>query len=175
MENVPLVQRILLGQFEAALCMLTAAVRKCPPPHWDGLVGKYPFWMVAYHTLCYADLYLTKSEDAFEMRDLHPKGWYEFEEEYPSRRFEQAELTHYADIILDKARRTIPAETSASLEGPSGFKRLAFSRAELHIYNLRHVQHHAGQLSAFLRRVEPERFQNLDSLRWAKSGWRDDA
>lgn len=27
------------------------------------------------------------------------------------------------------------------------------ARGELHLYNLRHVQHHTGQLSAYLRRI----------------------
>jgi hypothetical protein len=44
-----------------------------------------------------------------------------------------------------------------------------FSRAELHVYNIRHIHHHAAQLSLRLR---------LDTGRgvdWVGSGWREAA
>jgi hypothetical protein len=37
------------------------------------------------------------------------------------------------------------------LAGPSGFRRRKCSRAELHVYNVRHIQHHAAQLILRLR------------------------
>jgi len=37
------------------------------------------------------------------------------------------------------------------LAGQSGFHRRKCSGAELHVYNIRHVQHHAAQLSLRLR------------------------
>src|SRR5437773_2146517 len=52
-----------------------------------------------------------------------------------------------------KAAEVVGAETRETLEGPSGHGRLKFSRLELHLYNVRHIQHHTGQLTAFLRRV----------------------
>ena len=33
---------------------------------WDAPIAKYPFWMVAYHTLCYVDCYLSPDNAAFE-------------------------------------------------------------------------------------------------------------
>ena len=47
---------------------------------------------------------------------------------------------------------------------------LPFSRLELHLYNLRHIQHHTGQLSAYLRRVVPE-LAEPKKLRCVRSGW----
>jgi len=162
--------RILHAQFEAALAMLADCITACPPTHWDGLVAKYPFWLVAYHTLCFADLYLATDEKQFHPHAMHPSGWNEFNDEYPSRRFEQPELIAYAALCRRKAADTFAAETTQSLAGPSGHARLDFTRTELHIYNIRHIQHHAAQLAAFLRRVD-ESIQSQDSLRWAKSGW----
>lgn len=178
---------ILAAQFEASLRMLHDCIRQCPPEHWDSLIAKYPFWMVAYHTLCFVDLYLSPGEAVWQPRTgegsggvggLHPLGWAELNDEYPSRRFSQAELLGYVEICRrmlgvvlgdndgaasKEASRAQP-ETDESLEGPSGFSRLPFSRAELHLYNIRHIQHHTGQLSAFLRRV------GVDT-KWARSGW----
>jgi hypothetical protein len=65
----------------------------------------------------------------------------------------------------------LAAETRQSLEGSSGFSRRQFSRGELHLYNLRHVQHHSGQLSAALRRLNLA-LQSPQALPWIGSGWR---
>ena len=39
-----------------------------------------------------------------------------------------------------------PTETNGHSRGESGFFWRESSRAELHVYNLRHIQHHAAQL-----------------------------
>ena len=164
---------ILIVQLEAALCMLAECIEKCTPAHWDQPIAKYPFWMVAYHTLCCTDVYLSPNEQLWQPRQdslspgggLHPRGKQEIEEEFPSRRFEQAELIEYAAICRALIRQAIEAETPESLQGPCGFSWLSFSRVEVHIYNARHIQHHAGQLGASLRRVGVQ-------TSWVKSGWR---
>ncbi|HRX85043.1 MAG TPA: DinB family protein [Phycisphaerae bacterium] len=161
---------ILLSQYEAVLGMLHDSLTVCPDAHWDEPVGKYPFWQVAYHTLCFTDLYLTPDEKQFEPGERHPAGWQEFDDEYPSRRFDRDELVAYALACRDKARTNLAAETPATLAGPSGHARRDFSRGELHIYNIRHIQHHTGQLQAFIRRIGPE-FQELGMLKWGRSGW----
>jgi hypothetical protein len=78
------------------------------------------------------------------------------------------ESLSYVPICRQKLLETFAAETSESLQGSSGFHWLPFSRGELHLYNLRHVQHHTGQLSAYLRRIvhDNERW-------WVKAGWRE--
>jgi hypothetical protein len=165
-------KHILGAQFEAALCMLNDCIQKCPDEHWDGLIAKYPFWQVAYHTLCFVDVYLAPSDAAWQPRTepgpkggLHPKGRLELDEEYPSRQFDTAELVEYVALCRQKVHDALAAETRESLAGDSGFSRLRFSRAELHLYNLRHLQHHTGQLSACLHRLGIE-------VDWVKAGWR---
>jgi hypothetical protein len=174
---------ILLPQFEAALAMFRDCLVMCPPEHWDTRIAHYTFSQVAYHTLCFVDVYLSPGEAAFEFRTtnspqhappprhlpLHPRGRSELEDEFPSRRFEQDELLAYLQICRDKLHTSMAAETEATLAGPSGFPRLKFSRAELHLYNLRHIQHHTGALSACLRRVS----NNTIDPRWVGTGWRD--
>lgn len=161
---------LLLHQFTAALGMLHDCLVTCPDEHWDAIVGKYPFWQVAYHTLCFTDLYLARDENDFKPGAMHPAGWKEFDEEYPSRRFARAELIAYAQFCRRKLGEALAAETRESLEGPSGHARRTFSRGELYIYNLRHIQHHTGQLSACLRRTGPA-LQAMHVLKWGSSGW----
>lgn len=147
-------QTILVQQFLAVHAMFTDCIEKCPPEHWDDLVAKYPFWLVAYHTLYCTDGYLAFPEEAFEYHPVfHPAGAADINAEYPSKRFTKEELLAYAQFIKEKIERVLMAETPEVLAGDSGCKRRNMSRAELHIYNLRHIAHHTGQLSAVLRRI----------------------
>jgi len=163
------VKQILAGQFEASLCMLNECVRRCPREHWDGKIAYYPFWQVAYHTLTFADYYLSPGEAAFRPRDFHPPqvpG--ELFNDEPARAggFTSKELSDYAAVCHRKMVEAFAAESSQSLQGPCGFRGRPISRGELHIYNLRHIQHHTGQLSAYLRRVDP----TIDP-KWVTSGF----
>src|ERR1700722_3379230 len=151
---IDLFKQALTHQFEAALCMLNQCVGSCKPEHWEGKIANDTFRQMAYHTLFYADLYLSTSEEAFKPRHLIQKGG---DERGPilSPGLPLDETLEYAAICRQKVVEIIPAETQASLEGPSGFPWIKFTRAELHLYNLRHIQHHTGQFSAYLRRVDP--------------------
>src|SRR4029079_10651814 len=130
-------------------------------------IANYPFWQVAYHTLSYTDLYLTHDEQSFQPRSFHPPQSvgepFDDEPVRPSG-FNKAEIAESLSICRQKATEAISAETSESLERPCGFRHRSFSRGELHVYNLRHLQHHTGQLSASLRRI------GVDT-RWIGAGW----
>src|SRR5262249_39867165 len=158
---------ILTGQFEAALCMLNDCVRKCPPEHWDGRIANDTFRQIAYHTLFYVDFYLSPGELAFALRDLHLRGGDERFSTAPSTGLTRDETLSYLAVCRQKLIETLASETTDSLQGPSGFTRLPFSRGELHLYNIRHVQHHTGQMSAYLRRVVEDGEQW-----WVATGWR---
>lgn len=159
---------ILTGQFEAALCMLNDCIRKCPPEHWEGRIANDTFRQVAYHALFYVDLYLSTSEAAFELRELHRRGGDDRSPTAISAGLPREETLAYLALCRQKMLDALAAETPESLQQPSGFSWLPFTRGELHLYNLRHVQHHAGQLSAYLRKVvdDGERW-------WVKTGWRE--
>jgi hypothetical protein len=165
-------KKILAAQYEAVMFMLHECLEKCPAQCWDSPIGKYPFWQVAYHTLCITDGYLSPNEDAFETQPkFHPNGKAEIEDEYPSRRFEQAELLDYLNFCRQKAIKSVADETTESLAGPSGFPWYKVTRYEMHFVNLRHVQHHVGQLSACMRRTDAS-LQDPKAVRWSGSGWK---
>jgi hypothetical protein len=161
------VKTILTGQFEASICMLNECVRKCPREHWEGKIANDSFRQVAYHTLFFVDLYLSPNEAAFTLRDFHERGGDERLSTAPSTGLAKDETLVYLAICRQKALETLAAETAESLQRQSGFSWLPFTRGELHLSNIRHVQHHTGQLSAYLRRIveDGERW-------WVKSGWR---
>jgi len=169
-EPLQLYKQILTGQFEASLAMLNACIAACPEAHWEGKIANGSFRWVAYHTLFFVDLHLCPSEDAFQLRDLHKRGGDERGEE-ASPGLSKAETLAYVPICRQKVFDTMATETAESLAGPSGFSYRKFSRAELHIYNIRHIQHHTGQMSAYLRRVAPAQIGQR-SLPWIGTGWR---
>jgi hypothetical protein len=138
------VRTILTGQFEAALCMLNDCVRKCPPEHWQGRIANQTFGQVAYHTLFFVDLYLSPGEDEFQPRAFHQRGGDERSSTAVCPGLSQDETLAYLAICRQKALDTLAAETPESLQRPSGFSWLPISRGELHLCNIRHVQHHTG-------------------------------
>jgi uncharacterized damage-inducible protein DinB len=159
---------ILSSQFEASLCMLHHCIKACPPKHWEGKIANATFRQVAYHTLFFVDLYLSPNAESFQLRDLHRRGG---DERGPtvSRGLSKPQTLEYLSICRDKARDTLASESARVLQTRSGFRK--FSRGELHIYNIRHIQHHTGQLSACLRRLDPT-LTDSKTLPWVGSGWR---
>jgi hypothetical protein len=163
-------KQIITSQFEAALCMLHYAIAACPPEYWEGKIANESFRYVAYHTLFFVDLYLSTEAD-FQLRELHRRGGDERGDQ-ASPGLSKEETLQYVNICRQKMLATIAAETTESLPGPSGFSYRKITRGELHIYNLRHVQHHAGAMMSYLRRVDPS-LSEQKLLPWIGAGWRD--
>jgi hypothetical protein len=113
---------------------------------------------------------LTQNEESFEPREIHYRGGDE-REPVSGRGLDRNELLAYVQICREKALASIGTETMESLAGPSGFSWYQCSRGELHLINIRHIQHHTGPLSAFPRRVVPP-CQDHRALPWVASGWR---
>lgn len=164
---------LISNQFEAALCTLGACVDRCPDGLWNHPVGTYPVCLTGFHTLFFADFYLDVDESSFKIQPFHQEhsevfaGYEQLEDREPVCRYEKGFIKAYLDHCRRKALEVIAAETEASLKGPCGFPRKTFSRAELHVYNIRHIQHHAAQISLRLR---------LDAsvdIPWVRSGWRE--
>ena len=142
---------VLWPQFGAAIDMLENAATACPDELWSDDDRSPAFWYSVYHTLFYLDLYLSGSVVAFAppapftLSELDPAGV------RPERLYAKAELRAYLDHCRTKCRSTLAALTDAAAAEPSGIPWFDGSMAELHLYNMRHVQHHAAQLNLILR------------------------
>lgn len=166
-------KRLIASQFEASLCTLAHGIERCPDELWNARVAKYPFCQVAFHTLFFADFYLGPDADSFPRQPFHLAtpilfGDYEqLQDREPVSLYERSQITSYLDFCRSKAAATIASETEMILNAPANFARRNFTRAEMHVYNIRHIQHHAAQLILRLRLDS-----NVD-IPWIGAGWRE--
>jgi hypothetical protein len=170
MQMLALYQQTITAQYEAALAMLKQCIEACPPKHWESLIAQGTFRWVAYHTLFWCDLYLSPSNESFQLREFHGRGGDERGPE-AAPGLSQEEALAYVAMCRQKVHESLAAETEETLAGGSGFHWYKNNRSEMHLVNIRHIQHHTGQLSAFLRRVD-DRLKDRGSLGWVRSGWR---
>jgi hypothetical protein len=149
------VKSSLIDQYGAALEMLKQAITKCPAARWNDAQARKKFWQVAYHTLFYTHLYLQESLKNFKPWEKHHK---EYEHLGPlHEKAENTEPYSREEILefLELCRQTVEVNvTSQNLEAESGFDWLPFSKLELQLYNIRHVQHHAAELIEWLGATE---------------------
>ncbi len=146
-------KEIIWRQFGAAIDMLENAMRACPEDLWYDRSRTPEFWYVAFHTLFFIDLYLSDTDagftppSPFTLDEMDPAGI------MPERPHTQEELFAYLDHARGKCRRTMAALTPEKAGQRCGFHWLDLSVGELLLYNMRHVQHHAGQLNMLLRQA----------------------
>jgi len=163
-----LLRSMLASQYHAALSMLRTAIERCPDDVWSSVGGGAPFWRVAYHALYYTHLYLQADESAFTPWEHHQTGLQDLDDiqgpehllkilELPHRPpqtgtpYSQIEILSYWTLcngMVDDAIRMLDLlapETGFSWHAPSRPK------VEQHLVSIRHIQHHAAQLSDRVR------------------------
>jgi hypothetical protein len=153
--NVP---AAITSQFGAALEMLEKAVEACPEPLWLAVDCPNRFWHVAYHALFFTHLYLEAGEKAFQPWTKHRPNyqilgatpWPPHERPTIGEPFSRQDVLEYLAFCREEVNARVGA---IDIAAPSGFHWLPFNRLETHLYNLRHLQHHTGQLLDRLRTV----------------------
>lgn len=142
-------KHVIISQYQAALTMLREAVDSCSDELWVDPSYRHRFWRVAYHTLFFTDMYLTTDEHTFRAWNGHSNHMQDLAvARLDDQPYQRTDIQHYADAICNKIR---PSVTDCEMDAPSGFHWLPFTKLELQLYNIRHVQHHAGQLIERMR------------------------
>jgi hypothetical protein len=146
-------REMIWSQFGAAIDMLESAMRACPDELWYDRSRTPQFWYVAFHTLFFVDLYLSDTDagftppSPFTLDEMDPAGI------MPDRPYTKEELSSYLAHGRGKCRLTISSLTPDRAARRCGFSWLDLTVAELLLYNMRHVQHHTGQLNMMLRQA----------------------
>jgi hypothetical protein len=134
------------SQFLATLEMLKKAIEACPDEIWKDPEPKNKFWHIAFHALFYAHFYLHPTQDDFTAWEKHRDEVVSLEpSEGPSvvETYSQAEVLEYLAFCQEQVKEKVAA---SDLEAESGFYWLPFNILEKHLYNIRHVQLHTGEL-----------------------------
>lgn len=151
---------IIWQQTGAAIDMLENAIRACPGEIWsanpeppaDYLAGAGEFWYISYHTLFWLDCYSSDSLDGFAPpapfsgSELDPEG------SLPERVYTKVELLAYLEHGRKRYGASVASLTDDNARHRCAFDWLDLNRAEMLLYSMRHVQHHAAQLNLMLRK-----------------------
>jgi hypothetical protein len=155
----------LWRQFGAAIDMLENALVACPDSLWTQRLWRTPlpsefppqfaeYWYVTFHALVWLDLYLSGvPEEEFAPPAPFAQGVLDSVEAQPTRPYTREELRNYLVSMRQKAHSTLAALTDKQALRPVEYpwcEGQPVSYLELQLYNLRHVQEHAAQLSLFL-------------------------
>jgi hypothetical protein len=146
----------LVSQFRAAIAMLRQSIEKCPVELWVDSTPRNRFWHIAYHTVFYTHFYLHASEADFRPWSKHQahsqylglRPWAPQEPAPAIEPYASETVLEYLELCLNEVAARVQADT---LDAESGFSWLPFNRFETHLYSLRHIQHHTGQLADRLR------------------------
>lgn len=152
MDN-QLIVDLVTSQYKASLGMLRQALGKVPSEQWNNEEYNNPNWQIAYHILWATKYYLGTNSESYVPFDNAIAGaeslggtqdWENPEEGVKLEGFyTKAQLLSYIDYIESNLQKNIEA---LPFDGSSGFEWYPYSRLELHINNIRHIQHHAAQI-----------------------------
>ena len=140
----------LKHQYHSTLAMLTSAIEGCPQATWSKTFAGVPFWREAYHALFWMHNFLGDRDKRFQFQpfgvDVDPRLFTP-----PNNTCARAEALQYATTTaayIDQVFETLSLE---ALEASDGYDESDF-RSVYHrlMYGLRHAQHHAGKLTAYL-------------------------
>lgn len=131
--------------------MLESSIVTCPDSFWD----KKNFWYAVYHTIFYLDYYSSENPnqflppEPFTLSEFDPSGI------LPERIYSKEELLEYLEYSRRKSFFLISGLTEKTSQKRFINDYRNYSIFEMILYNMRHVQHHVGQLNLLLR-------QNVD-------------
>jgi hypothetical protein len=156
----PTLRPLLLAQYRAGLDMLREAVELCPGELWEDGSQTNAFWQVAYHALFFTRYYLQPTSENFRPWDGHQE-----DAQHPDgiagpadpasplpllpRPYTKAEVLDFWRVCQAALEADLAALDLESAE--SGFPWYPISKLEHQLVNLRHLQHHAGQLADRVR------------------------
>ncbi len=158
----------IISQYKASLNTLMNVIKRCPEDLWKDEKYRNPYWRIVYHTLFYTSLYLSKSTSQFTPWIKHKENYnYLGEVAYNKTQiiieniFSKNEMIEYLKSIVNECENSV---NEMIHDERSNFEWLPMSKAELHLYNIRHIQHHVGQL------IERLHQKGITGIKWESIG-----
>lgn len=155
-------RKVLWNQFGASIDMFKNTIELWPAQYWN-LQNK--IYYLSYHTCLFLDYYLTipptnyTAPLPFTMISPGEIPVYAVDDLLPNKLYTKQELLDCLQACREKCKSVISGLTAETLdqkwiEQPdeiAGSPTLNYSVLEILLYNLKHIQHHVGQLNLLLR------------------------
>ncbi|WP_290664843.1 MULTISPECIES: DinB family protein [Ignavibacterium] len=155
-------KKSISSQFLASIKMLENAIDMCPENIWHNRNDFSDFWYIVYHSLFWVDFYLTESPDDYFPFNGIGLSELDYDGILPDKVFEKQELKSFLEHCRAKCKDKVKNLDEGKASQIYKFGNLEMTYLELLLYNLRHLQHHTGQLNLILR-------QQIDSApKWVR-------
>ncbi len=161
----------IISQYKASLKMLLNTIDLCPASLWDGKEYENTFWCIVYHTLFYRALYLAKSPSNFSTWTRHIENYNNLGKFTHDNKpivvkvvYSKNDLKKYLEIIVDRVEKSI---NEMEDKKRSKFHWIPGTEVERHLYNIRHIQHHTGQL---IERLHINGIKGIKGIKWEGVG-----
>ena len=153
------IQESLWRQFGASIDMLINVISNCSDEY---LTTNKRFYYLAYHTAIFLDYYLSiPPKDfspilTFTVKEEDQRPAHSIGDMIPDKIFSKQEMIDYIKSSRLKCKKLIEILTGNEIlntrftEGNEKSD-MDYSILEILLYNLRHTQHHTGQLSLIIR------------------------
>ena len=158
----------IISQYRASLSMLLSTIKKCPEALWENDQYENAYWRIVYHTLFYTALYLSPSYTEFNTWTKHKPTYNSLGTVTPlnepvviNEAYTKDDMIEYLESIFNDCENFV---NNNPLEAESGFYWLPMNKFELHIYNIRHIHHHIGQLIERLHQT------GITGIEWKAKG-----
>ena len=145
---------ICRNEYHALFEMAHKAINHCPEELWSNERKDPPYWLLVYHTAFYLDFYLRAAPEEFETR-FDISGPFDLAAKM-KRTLSKKELKNYLISIKRRCNRVLASLRSKELEGKNTYTWTGPTLAHRLVYNVRHAQHHIGQLNLMLRHHQAE-------------------
>jgi len=153
-------RRMLKSQYHAALAMLREAVERCPDAIWDDPGHRNRTWQIAYHALFFARYYGGRDERFDDFWEGHQRETQNPDgiagEPDPTRNlpllprpYTKAEVLAACDHCVAGVDAAVDALDLGAAQ--CGFPWYPIPKLEHQLVNIRHIQHHTGQISERIR------------------------
>jgi hypothetical protein len=135
-------------QYRSALAMLRQAIEQCPDDLWLDRSATNRYWHIACHTLFYAHLYMMPRHEDFAAWLKEDRAYWDLSvsDLEPTTKERLLEYADHIDTLIDDCVDRSDLDSS-----DCGFSWYSIGKLEHQIMNIRHIQHHAGQLADRLR------------------------
>lgn len=166
---IDIIKKSLWQQFGASIDMLINSVSGCPDDYFR---ENKRYYYLAYHSVVFLDYYSSIPPSTFcpklpfTIKPLEQRPKESIGDMIPDKIYSKEEMLGYLQSTRSKCKKMIQSltnEESLNLRFVEGNEKddMDYPVLEILLYNLRHTQHHIGQLNLIIR-------QDLDNhLEWA--------